>query len=196
MEKHIISKKITNLKEQVEKNLKKLGKIIKNYETDLPDSKKKFEEASLSYRKGIESYYSGNLQNAYNLFLKSRSLSNELLLDFSKLYKTRVTQIATMVANKISNLEEDTLSASYFIIKDASHRLNVMKSKIDTAQELIRFNQYSEAIELYKNAKILGILSLYQLEEDKSKKEEVLNQFKIDLEDANYKPESIKLESF
>ncbi len=196
LEKHIISKKISNLKEKVEKNLRKLGKIIKNYENELQDSKKKFEEAFQLYKTGVENYYAGNLINAYNQFLKSKNVSNELLFEFSKIYKKKVTEIATTVASKISNLEEDNLNASYFLIQDASHRLTVIKNKIDNAQELIRFHQYSEAIDLYRNAKILGILSLYQLEQDKNKKEEILNQFKTDLEDANYKMETIKLESF
>lgn len=196
LEKHIASKKISLLKEQAEKNLRKLGRIIKYFESQLQDSKKKYEEATNLYKLGIESYYSGDILKSYQYFQKCKTLSNQLLFDYSKIYKSKSTELSSQIAIKISELEKDSLNAPHFLIYDTTHRLTVMKNKINTAEELIRFNQYGEAIDLYRNAKILGIISLYQLEQDKAKKEEILKQYQIDLEDANYNPENIKLESF
>lgn len=196
LERHIASKKISKLKEQVEKNLRNLGKIIKNYESQLQDSKKNYEEAFNQYKTGMESYYSGDILKAYNHLLKSKSMTNQLLLEYSKIYKNKAVEITTKIATKISDLESNSLNAPYFLIHSTDHRLTVIKNKIGNGDELTRFNQYLEAIELYRNAIILGIISLYNIEQDKTKKEEILKEFKTDLEDANYNTESIRLESF
>ncbi|GIX40706.1 MAG: hypothetical protein KatS3mg129_0439 [Leptospiraceae bacterium] len=60
----------------------------------------------------------------------------------------------------------------------------------------MRFKNFTEAIELYRNAKIIGIIALYQLEQDKIKKEELLQKFKTDLEDANYSIEQYSFRKF
>jgi len=196
LEKHIASKKIPKLKEEVEGNLRKLGKILRTYKNDIQDAQKIYDEAAENYKKGVETYYSGDILNAYNLFLKSKSISNHLLEKYSTLYKNKAVEISSEVASKLSNLQEDRLNAPYFLIHETEFRLNTIKSKISSAEEMIRFKKYGDAIELYRNAKIIGIISLYKLEQDKTKQEQLLEKYKADLEDANYKTENVKIESF
>jgi hypothetical protein len=196
LEKHIASKKIPKLKEEVERNLRKLGKIQRTYKNDIQDAQKSYDEAAENYKKGVEAYYSGDLLNAYNLFLKSKSISNQLLEKFSSLYRNKAVEISSEIASKLSNLQEDKLNAPYFLIHETEFRLNTIKSKISSAEEMIRFKKYGDAIELYRNAKIIGIISLYKLEQDKTKQEQLLEKYKADLEDANYKIENVKIDSF
>lgn len=196
LEKHLASKKVPIVKEQAERNLRSLGKILRLYKNEVKEAQKNFDEAADSYKKGIEAYYSGNLLNAFNLFLKSKVISSQLLEEYAAFYKKRSLEIASNIANQLSILESDKINANYFLIHESEHRLNVMKNKILTAEEMLRFKKMVDAIELYKNAKIIGIITLYKLEQDKNKKEQLLQNYKIDLEDANYNIENIRIESF
>ncbi len=196
LERHIVSKKISRVKEEVEYNLRKLAKIIKTYEKEVTDSQKNYDEAASLYKSGLEYYYSGDVLNGYSQFIKSRNITNKLLNDYANLYKKQSINISTEIAVKLSKLEEDTIKAPFFEIYESEHRLNVMKNKINSADDLVKFQRYGQAIDLYRNAKIIGVITLYKLEQDNAKKEQILEKYKLDLNDANYNVENIKLESF
>ncbi len=196
LERHIISKKISKIKEEVEYNLRKLAKILKTYEKEISNSKTNYDESASLYKSGLEYYYSGDVINAYNQFIKSRNITNKMLSDFANMYKKQSISISTEIAVKLSKLEEDAVNAPFFEVYESEHRLNVMKNKINSADDLVKYQRYGQAIDLYRNAKIIGVITLYKLEQDKTKKEQILEKYKADLDDANYNVDNVKLESF
>lgn len=196
LERFIISKRISKVKEDLEYNLRKLAKILKTYENEVVDSKKNYDESVSLYKSGLEFLYSGDVLSAYNQFVKSRNITNKLLSDYANIYKKQSINISSEIAVKLSKLEEDIINSPYFDVFESEHRLNVMKSKISSADDLVKYKRYGQAIDLYRNAKIIGVITLYKLEQDKTKKEQILEKYKMDLNDANYNIENTKLESF
>ncbi len=186
LDKHIISKKIHPLKDEIEKNMRRLARVIRYFESEVPDSKKRYDELASDYKKALESYYGGDIIQAYSSFLSIRPRLKNLTNEYVKIYKNRTLEISSQIFNKISAMNVDSIQAPHFLIHETELRLNVLRSKIEEASDLTRFQKYFDAINLYRNAKIIGILTLYHLEEQKEKKEEVLTKYKVDLEDANY----------
>ncbi|MDW7975679.1 MAG: hypothetical protein RMI35_03895 [Leptospiraceae bacterium] len=195
LERHIASKKFPKVKEDAEKNLRKLNRILKHYEKDIPESQKQYEEALNHYKKAMESFVSNDILEAYKNLLQSRKISNELLQKYGEVYQKRALEISNEVSNKILLKDPKEFLMGSFNYLNSEHNLNVLKDKIHTANYLTRIHQYADAIELYRNAKIIGIITLLRLEEE-ANRPKILEKFKIDLEDANYKVERTLLETF
>ncbi|MBW7858808.1 MAG: hypothetical protein H3C43_11075, partial [Leptonema sp. (in: Bacteria)] len=96
------------------------------------------------------------------------------------------------LSQKVIDLEVDPTKRGYgFLGNEAVHRLSVVRSQIRLGDELIRFKRPDRAIDQYRNARLIAILTAYHFETDPDKQSQILKQYESDLKDIGYSTDNI-----
>lgn len=192
LERHHASRNIEQLKKSVEIDIRRLGVLVRNMGKDVAGSDKEYADVAAIYRKAVESYYGGDPLDAYRHLVASRARALDLYKKFSEMYRTKTVQMAADITQQIAGMETDPdQKVSYFAIAEAHHRLSVARSQIRLGDDMIRFRRPDRAIDQYRNARLMTILTAYHLEEDAAKRKEILKKYEADLKDIGYHTENL-----
>lgn len=192
LERHNAARNIQQLKRSVELDIRRLAVLVRNWSTDVEGSEKEYADIAAIYRKAVEAYYGGDALDSYRNMQAVRARSMQLYQKFCDSYRTKTVQIASDLSQKVIDLEVDPTKRGYgFRGSEAVHRLSVVRSQIRLGDELIRFKRPDRAIDQYRNARLLAILTAYHFETDANKQSEILKQYEHDLKDIGYHTENL-----
>lgn len=192
LDRHHASRNIDQLKKNVEIDIRRLGVLVRNMGQDVAGSDKEYSDIAAIYRKAVESYYGGDPLDAYRHLLASRARALDLYKKFSEMYRTKTVQMAADITQQIAGMETDPdQKVSFFAINEARHRLSVARSQIQLGDDMIRFRRPDRAIDQYRNARLMTILTAYHLAEDPAKRKEILKKYEADLKDIGYRTDNL-----
>jgi hypothetical protein len=192
LDRHHASRNIDQLKKNVEIDIRRLGVLVRNMGQDVAGSDKEYSDIAAIYRKAVESYYGGDPLDAYRHLLASRARALDLYKKFSEMYRTKTVQMAADITQQIAGMETDPdQKVSFFAINEARHRLSIARSQIQLGDDMIRFRRPDRAIDQYRNARLMTILTAYHLAEDPAKRKEILKKYEADLKDIGYRTDNL-----
>lgn len=187
LERHHASRNIVQLKRVVELDIRRLGILVKYLGKEVDGSDKEYADIAAIYRKAVESYYGGDPLEAYRHLMASHARALDLYRKFSEMYRKKTIELATEITQTIAGMETDTQTAiPFYELAEASHRLAIVRNQIKLGDEMLRFRRPDQAINQYKNARLMTILTSYRLEQDPAKRKEILQKHDMDLKDLGF----------
>ncbi|MBU43785.1 MAG: hypothetical protein CMN76_11235 [Spirochaetaceae bacterium] len=193
LDRQIASRKIHNLRLLVERDLVRLGRLVQNLGGEVEGADAKYKEAAAVFRKAIDAYYSGELLQSYHLLRDARSKSFEIYKSFNETYNKKVADILSRTTSALVDRElAEAGQAKSKVVQETRHRIIVARRQLDLARRSIASERPDAAIAHYRNATVLAVIALAEIQTEKQKADEIYSSYKKELKDAGYDPYPLK----
>ncbi|MCB1303231.1 MAG: hypothetical protein KDK37_03100 [Leptospiraceae bacterium] len=189
LDRQIASKKIDGLRNIVEVDLVRLGRMMEVLGSDVSGANVKYEETAAVFKKAIDAYYSGQLLESYYLLRDARRRAFEVYASFNAQYENKVAEILGKTTAALVDRElAEAGRAKSRTVKETRHRIDVARRQLLTAQRLIANERPDAAVQHFRNATVLAVIALAEVQKDDQQKDQVYEQYKKELKDAGYNP--------
>ena len=189
LDKQIAARKMDGLRLLVEKDLVRLGRMVQNFGSDVSGAELKYQETAAVFRKAIDAYYSGQLLEAYHLLRDARRRAFEVYASFNDAYQQKASDILSKTTSALVDQElREAGKPKSRRVKETRHRIRVAQRQMDMARRLIANERPDAAVAHYRNATVLAIVALAEMQTEKQKADEIYSTYKKELKDAGYDP--------
>lgn len=189
LDRQIASRKIGKLRHLVERDLVRLGRLVENFGGDVAGADAKYKETAEVFRKAIDSYYSGELLQSYHLLRDARKRAFEIYKSFNDSYNQKVSEILSKTTTALVDQEiREAGLAKSRRVQETRHRIVVARRQLAMARRSIDSERPDAAIDHYRNATILAVIALAEIQTEKQKADEIYSTYKKELKDAGYDP--------
>ncbi len=189
LDRQIASRKISRLRMMVETDLVRLGRLVENFGGDVEGADAKYKETADVFRKAIDAYYSGELLRSYHLLKDARKRAFEIYTSFNEAFNRKVAEILSKTTTALVDRElQEAGRAKSKGVQETRHRIIVAQRQLDLARRSIASERPDAAVAHYRNATVLAVIALAEIQTEKQKADEVYSTYKKELKDAGYDP--------
>lgn len=183
---------IDNLREDVRNDVRRLHILVANYGAQVPNADKDFAEVKVSYRNGLDRYYSRKYAASAAALEKSHKQANDLFKKFATIYRDQLQKILSecsdaMVSQELSGVTDTAQQSTTSVttLFKSSVKLKIAHGQLNFGDDMMRDQRYDAAIEHFRLAKLFAIHFLRSVESDMAKQKAIEDKYKVDLMDAS-----------
>ena len=190
LERHHAVKRIGYLRNLTLKDIQRLKILIANFGKDVQGTQQDFEKIRETYKQAEENYFRRQ-------FKKSRDLHEDINRQVTEVYKKFTAHYQEQVAKLLTDCSESMTALDFSrssepgvkkdvtrIIEKNQFRLRIAYNQLALAESQVREENFHNAINHYRLAKVFAINVLKHTQEDPAKAKELEEQYKLDLTDA------------
>lgn len=193
LDREIASRKMGRLRALVEKDLVRLGRMVETFGEDVSGANVQYEETAAVFKKAIDAHYSGELLESYHLLRDARRRAFEVYGSFNEAYQKKASEILSKTTSALVDQEiKEAGRAKSRKVQEARHRVRVAQRQLEMARRSIANDRPDAAVAHYRNATVLAVVALAEMQTEKARADEIYSTYKKELKDAGYDPYPLK----
>lgn len=183
-------RRIGVLRSLTHKDIQRLKILIANFGGQVNGTQQEFEKIRETYKQAEENYYRRQFKKSMDLHTDVNRQVTELYKKFTAHYQEQVAKLLTdcsesMTALDFSRSAEPGLKQDVTrVIEKNQFRLRIAYNQLALAESQVREENFHNAINHYRLAKVFAINVLKNSQEDPAKAKELDEKYKVDLTDA------------